>query len=439
MMIFTLLFCTALGLQSIMACPKQCFCSDGSMKCTTKLSERDLANLQIPSDVKSVKLIDNGIQRVSAGILYKFRHLEVLEISRNPIKKIPSGTFEGFDNLKRLVLNEDKINEITERSLSGLYNLREIELQRNNISDLHPGVFNQLQRIDSIRIQNNRIKIVRNNVFSTLPKLRDLFLTGNKIELIENAAFQSMQMNRLGLSTNLIKVIPHTAFENFFITERIVLLDNPLDCSCKNAMSYITNMKHLENRIWGYCTTPYKVKEEPMFAAHKDLMCSMCDLNPCKNNGKCKGNKAVFKCTCTEQFKGKRCETNICSAQPSTPTILNPGNVPLKQTNAAVVNHTEYVIVKEQVTNKDDEKKLKILYAMCSFEFVVIICFVVYFMWKRYEEWKLQKQYEHDKSRAILFSIRNQTNAKLAKALCEENEEFPFDIKNMILKGSVPV
>jgi len=74
---------------------------------------------------------------------------------------------------------------------------------------------------------------------------------------------------------------------------------------------------------------------------------------------------------------------------------------------------------------------------MCAFEFIVIICFVVYFMWKRYEEWKLQKRYENDKGRSIFLYDEKKT--QLAKVLVEENEEFPAELKNMILNGPVPV
>lgn len=428
-----------LSISLVHSCPIECYCNGKTMSCSkVNFTDNDLATLEIPDEITELRMSDNGLTSITADVLYNFRRLESLEISRNPIKAIPAGTFEGFRKLKKLILNENNIEEITERSFLGLSNLKTLELQRNKITHLQAGVFTELKSILQIRLQKNQLKTVGDDVFSPLSTLRDLFLTGNQIISIGDSAFKHMQMSRLGLSTNMITTIPHSAFEGFQITGRILLLDNPLDCSCKYSMSYVVNLKHLEKKIWGYCKTPYEVKDVQLFKAHGELMCSMCDLNPCKNNGKCEGNKTQFKCVCAERYKGQYCEVNICSAIPNTiPQVLDPDNVPLKQQRQ--INHTEYVIVKEQVSNKDDAKKLKILYAMCSFEFVVIICFVVYFMWKRYEEWKLQKQYEHEKSRAILFSIRNQTNAKLAKALCEENEEFPFDLKSMILKGSVPV
>lgn len=71
----------------------------------------------------------------------------------------------------------------------------------------------------------------------------------------------------------------------------------------------------------------------------------------------------------------------------------------------------------EVVIDEDAEKKLMILYAMCSLEFIVILCFVALFMWKRYQDWKLLKEYDHQKRKQILEKIRNTTNKKLQESL----------------------
>lgn len=416
-----------------LACPTQCYCTDTQMSCEKiDLKEEDLSSLEVPEGIKSMKLTSNELTGISEGSMMNFRNLEELEISKNKIRFIPIFTFRGFTKLRKLILNENEITKLSEGSFIGLDNLQELKIEHNKITYLQGGVFDRLKSIVSIRLNDNLIGSIQNNVFTPLKTLRHLFLTRNKIEKIDDHAFKDMKMNRLGLSNNRIEVIPPSAFEGLFIGDKILFLNNPLDCSCKHAMSYKVNFNHLKNKVWGYCSYPQTALTH-IFKAHEDMMsCTLCDLEPCKNGGVCTGNKETFKCACPERFKGDTCDENICSGY--TGPSAKQEKIHLKQ-----INHTEYVIVKERIDNEDDAKKLKILYAMCSFEFIVIICFVVYFMWKRYEEWKLQKQYEHEKSRAILFSIRNQTNAQLAKALVEENEDFPEDLKNMILKGSVPV
>ena len=56
---------------------------------------------------------------------------------------------------------------------------------------------------------------------------------------------------------------------------------------------------------------------------------------------------------------------------------------------------------------------------MCTIEFLVILGFVAYIAYKRYREWKEEKEYNLKKTAHILFGVKNQTNAKLSKALCD--------------------
>ena len=423
-------------------CSEQCICVGRKMTCeNVVLKEKDLANLRIPDDITELVLLSNQLDSISETALLNLKQLESLEIAQNSITTIPIFAFRGFNNLRSLKLNENRIKEISEGSFIGLPNLVELQLNQNSIASLQPGVFDKLNSINTIQIKNNAVPSLKNGVFTPLEHLRGLFLTGNDISEIEDQAFTGMQMEFLALDSNNIPSIPESAFQGFQIKGKINLLKNPFDCSCAYVMSYKMNFGHLTNKIWGYCQPSkyFKAHETLITKAHEKLdHCSLCDLRPCKNRGRCTGDKKSFQCQCQERFKGDTCEVNICRINSNNynkdQDTVKPDMVPLKQ-----INHTEILIVKERVNDEDDAKKLKILYAMCSFEFIVIIGFVLYFMWKRYDEWKLQKKYEHEKSRAILFSIRNQTNAQLAKALVEENEEFPVDLKNMILKGSVPV
>ena len=402
------------------------------------MDEKDIAALEIPLGINELILRSNELESISESMMFNLRHLEILEISKNKIKEIPAYTFRGFLKLRKLILNENNIAELGEGSLIGLENLVYLEIQHNQISNLHPGVLNKLTSIFSIRMEENKLRTIENDVFTPLKSLRHLFLTRNKIATIGDRAFAGMKMNILGLASNQISVFPVSAFKDFEINKKILMLDNPLDCTCKNAMNYKMNFQNLGYKIWGYCGAPYHIKSHIMKAHEELIECSLCDLNPCKNGGKCTGNKTSFKCACQERYKGQHCEMNVCEGY--RPPIVTrqpevyqrPDSVALKQ-----INRTEYVIVKEEINNEDDAKKLKILYAMCAFEFIVIICFVVYFMWKRYEEWKLQKRYENDKNRSIFLYSDKKT--QLAKVMVEENEEFPPELKSMILNGPVPV
>lgn len=457
------LLLVALLLQKTIACPTECYCTDDKMTCAdVQFQALDLIALEVPPQIKEVVLSGNGLKTINENAMVNFRHLESLEISKNAITKISVGTFRGFSNLKKLVMNENNIVELEEGTFFGLRNLRHLEMKKNMIAHLKSGIFDEVPHLTFLRFDDNKLKTIGNGVFSTLKSLRRLYLTRNEIMTIQEKAFQHMKMHLLELSSNKIRVLPASAFEGFEVTKWILLLKDPLDCSCRQAMNFKVNFKHL--KVLGFCASPYHVRSQNVMQAHKELLeCTMCDLNPCHNQGECTGDKDSYTCKCQERFKGQQCQTDVCAGYrpPTTAPVVvvpvQPEHVAFRK-NYKQVNSTQYVIVKEQIPNEDDQNKLKILYAMCAFEFIVIVCFVVYFMWKRYEEWKLQKRYESDKNRAILFSIgakgnqnntNNGGNAALLnqqqcqpltkKVLVEENEEFPADLKHMILTGSVPV
>lgn len=431
------------------ACPQQCHCNGKKMTCERMTLTKDvLKTLVIPSNITEVVLDDNELSELSQYSLRNFKHLLALRITNNRLTSLPDNLFNGFSNLKSLILNNNLLTSLRSEIFNGLDNLRRLEIKDNKIQELTPGVFNDLYFIQIIRLSGNEIKEVPDGVFTPLKWLRDLFLTGNKLARIGEKAFQNLTMNRLLLSSNKLTTIPVKAFKGFQISGKMILLDNPLDCHCEHAMNYAVRLPNLRNKVWGYCKTPYYMLNKHVMLAHNDMQCTLCDLQPCTNGGHCSGNKTAFNCACPEKFKGKSCEVSICQAEvkyitkivevPVIKTVDGGSTIPLKQ---KIINRTEYIVVKKKVHNRDDHQKLMILYAMCALEFIVILCFVAYFGLRRYNDWKLQKKYEHEKSRKLLLNIRNETNAKLAKSLCQkqEDEEFPFDVKNMILKGAVPV
>jgi len=286
-------------------------------------------------------------------------------------------------------------------------------------------------------------------VFSQLTKLRDLFFTRNSIHVIQDKAFVNLQMYRLGLSYNQLKSIPSTAFIGFQITGKVVLLENPLDCSCEFSMYYALKFPQLKNKVWGYCVNPYSVRNENILDAHKRMFCSMCDLKPCLNNGACTGNKTTYSCACDYKYQGDNCEIDICQG-----TVINRENnsnnnldnkdknnnnnnkVPTENedtTKRTVINHTEYVYLKQKVTDNDSETKLIILYVMCAIEFIIILGFVAYIGLRKYREWKEEKEYNLKKTTHILFGVKNKTNAKLQKALYDTDYVLPGQMKELML------
>jgi len=410
------------------SCSNICECdryTPSRMTCNNiQFTSQDLLRLKIPTSVTELRMYSNGISEISGDLLRNFVNLTSLEISQNSFSTIPPNTFAKFKNLKTLKLKRNKLDSINRNSFAGLGNLRKLDLGNNDIKVLTPTVFHELRSIQEIKLIYNKIQTIPNGLFTSLPNIRDLFLTKNNISTIEDRAFQNLTMKRIALTHNKLKRIPTSALKGLKITLKILLYFNPLECLCRDLMDYSTNLKHLKNRILGDCESPYEVKDKHMMSAYEETSCTQCDLNPCRNGGKCTGNKTWYTCVCTERFKGKNCETSICPAYQvkyvervvyvprKTKTIVSyqRGDRENETTDRAPVPV-------ESSADADAEKKLMILYAMCSLEFIVILCFVALFMWKRYQDWKLLKEYDHQKRKQILEKIRNTTNRKLQESL----------------------
>lgn len=406
------------------SCPSICDCdryTPSRMTCSNiLLTMKDLQDLRIPSSISELRLIDNDIAEISADILRNFVNLTSLEISQNLITNIPENTFIKYKFLKTLKLKGNKIDTISRNSFAGLKNLKKLDLGNNELKVLTPTVFSELQSVQEIKLIYNKIQTVPNGAFTSLKELKDLFLTHNNVSSLGDRAFQNLTMKRIGLTHNKLKRIPVGAFKGLTIRYKILLYFNPLECMCKDLADYAVNLKHLRNRILGDCESPYDVKDKHMLTAYAETKCTLCDLKPCRNGGTCTGNKTWYSCICTERYKGRRCETSICQykIQYVERVVYIPGKTVIQYQKRDRENETtDPPVNKHVVSDEDAEKKLMILYAMCSLEFIVILCFVALFMWKRYQDWKLLKEYDHQKRKQILEKIRNTTNKKLQESL----------------------
>ena len=414
------------------ACHQLCDCdryTPSRMTCEDiEFSSDELRTLVIPDAVSELRLVDNGIEEISSEILEQFVNLTSLEISDNTIHHIPPHTFHKFKNLKTLKLKRNKIRTVDRDSFLGLRSLKKIDLSNNEIRDLDPNTFADLRTLQEVKLIYNKLHTVPNGLFTVLPDLRDVFLTKNNISTIGDRAFQNLTMKRIGLTHNKLKRIPVGAFRGLTVRLKILLYFNPLECLCKDLMDYAMNLKHLTNRILGECESPYEVKDKHLLSAYKETTCTQCDLNPCHNGGKCTGDKNWYTCQCTERYKGRNCGTSICELKikyvervvyvPGSKTVVSyQRGDRMNETDPEVTGTGEGEGGTELVMDEDAEKKLMILYAMCSLEFIVILCFVALFMWKRYQDWKLLKEYDHQKRKQILEKIRNTTNKKLQESL----------------------
>ena len=412
------------------SCLVGCTCKHTKVTCEyVDVSVDDLKELKLSIEVTELYLRGNYLHKISSEVLKNLTHLKTLEISDNNIEYIPLNTFKDFNNLEKLILTKNKIRTLLKDMFTGLSNLLWLDLSENEISELQINTFEKLTQILDIRLTHNKLTFIPNSVFSNTKTLRLLFLSNNFIYEIHNQAFQNLSMVKLGLSFNRLTSIPVSAFKGFQITGKIVLVGNPLDCSCFFAVKYAFSLQHLQDKIWGYCVNPYSVRESNILDAHKKMFCSMCDMQPCLNEGECIGNKTIYVCKCGEQYKGDHREVDICrNSNRQTPSTTGESrNIKVLQENyrgsfeaenQTVINHTEEAYMNGKVPDKHSQTKLIVLYLTCIIESLIILSLATYIAYKKYKESKDKNLYNLRKTTRILFGAKNTANTESSKFSC---------------------
>ena len=412
------------------SCLVGCSCKHTKVTCEyVDVNVDDLKELQVSIEVTELYLRGNYLNKISPEVLKNLTHLKTLEISNNNLEYIPINTFKDFNNLEKLILTKNKIRTISKDTFTGLSNLLWLDLSENQISELQINTFEKLIHIVDIRLTHNKLTFIPNSVFSNIKTLRLLFFSNNFIYEIHNQAFQNMSMMKLGLSFNRLTSIPVSAFKGFQITGKIVLIGNPLDCSCFFAVKYAFNLQHLQDKIWGYCVNPYSVRESNILDAHKKMFCSLCDMQPCLNEGECIGNKTIYVCKCGEQYKGDHCEVDICRNYNRQTFNIAGGSRNIKalqenyrgsfkEENQSIINHTEETYMNGKVPDKDSQTKLIVLYLACIIESLIILSLATYIAYKQYKKSKDGNLFKLKKTTRVLFGAKNIANTKISKFSC---------------------
>lgn len=416
-------------------CPELCNCPTTSkLRCNNILTTDYIKNMIIPDTMKEIHFTNNKIAKISAEILRPFRHVTKLVITRNLIDDIPENTFREFENLTTLDLTANVVRELHPDSFAGLSKLTSLNLGRNKLTYLYEGMFEHVPLLRTLKLMRNKISSIPNGVFTRVTTLKDLFIGYNQIVRLGDRAFQNMSMYKLDISHNLIERIERSVFMNFNVRYKIILMNNKLACTCRDVMVYAKDFKALSNDIWAFCHSPENLKGKSILKAFTQTDCTLCDLDLCQNGGTCRGNKTTFNCLCPDQFKGKTCETSICKPEiryiekivqlPSVTVLKYRDTEGQEENEDEKPDPTQSAMLEKK--NKELETKLMILYAICSLELVIILCFVGLLIMGKYQDWRLMKQYRKQKSPHVLAKFRNNVDEEAGKGYISISELIPY-------------
>ena len=142
------------------------------------------------------------------------------------------------------------------------------------------------------------------------------------------------------------------------------------------------------------------------------MFCSMCNIQPCLNEGECIENKTIYVCKCGEQCKENHCELNICrNSNRQTPNTTGESrNIKVLQENyrgtfepenQSVVNHTEETYINGKAPYKHFQTKFIVPYITSITESLIILTLATYIT-----EAKDTNLYKLKKTTRILFGAK---------------------------------
>uniref|UniRef100_F1KRF1 Peroxidasin n=2 Tax=Ascaris TaxID=6251 RepID=F1KRF1_ASCSU len=166
-------------LNELLACPKECECEDGKMRCRG----RDLHRIPtlIPTDTSYIDLRDNHIKRLSRNDLRNLSNLRTLLLGNNRIELIDENILDVAPKLQKLTLSRNYIKWLPNLSSGRANDLMYFDAHANRLEALGASVFRHSPYLHTINLAANNLQTLPDGTFDNLKHLRMVHLEENPI------------------------------------------------------------------------------------------------------------------------------------------------------------------------------------------------------------------------------------------------------------------
>jgi hypothetical protein len=183
-------------------------------------------------------------------------------LTSNPCLKYLSMNVKSFTDLTLLIICGTKLKQINEACFRGMPNLKQIDFSFNKIDSIEQHTFKNLN-VEKIILSQNKIRIIRDQTFVDLPKLTLIDLHNNEIHTIEEEAFVKLpHLNKLLLSFNLLTNIKSVIFDHAPNLAEMDFHYNKIDTIEFRHMSNLEKLDLSKNRLKQICK--YSFRDLPM-------------------------------------------------------------------------------------------------------------------------------------------------------------------------------
>lgn len=131
------------------------------------------------SSVTHLTLSGTGITAIAHGALAKFQQLEVIELNNNSLRTITPNWFSHPEVMKGINLSNNSIETIDVADLSNFSGLEVLDLSVNHIHTISLGSFIHLRNVQVLDLSNNSLTYVNPETFQPLGNATKILLHDN--------------------------------------------------------------------------------------------------------------------------------------------------------------------------------------------------------------------------------------------------------------------
>jgi len=156
---------------------------------------------KLNSDV-STFLAEGQIESLPNGLSDNFANLNKVSIHFS-LRNVSSESLNGLKELKEVNFIENFLKQLPEKLFNDNSKLTRIDLSDNLLTSLPADLLKGLHWLKTIDLDNNKLTSLPEDFFSDNRRLENIYLRNNQLAVIPANSFDGLNLNYLGLSSNV--------------------------------------------------------------------------------------------------------------------------------------------------------------------------------------------------------------------------------------------
>ena len=174
-------------------------------------------------------------------------NLQRLRLDDNDLDSLPAGIFDGLAALEWLLLGDNDLSSLPENIFAGLAALQRLSLNDNDLKSLHANIFAGLSSLQNLRLNNNNLRSLSADIFAGLTALEWLYLDYNKLRDLDADIFVKIPaLGHLSLNNNFLGSLDADLFDGLSSLQSLYLNHNDLNSLPEDIFADLSSFSFLD-------------------------------------------------------------------------------------------------------------------------------------------------------------------------------------------------